>query len=483
MNKTQNQNSYQQSDRKAGGENIKGSALDRFSLPVWVVGGALALVVLLMVFSGWKIVNLEREKIEIDYQRSDLEEKKNEYALILKELPTLKNKRISLKEDIKKLEGDMFAAKTILDSFVTQNQSANSQLQKAIARRQTEQAKADESASKQSNISNKIERAKRERNLLEPQVAALRRQEEVLRNDVATLKARISDRKKENATLDADKSGLNRELANLRNLKDEEEKNLNRMTKDKDKLISLSKRINEIADSAERAIRDLNQQKESLTSAVADINGQKKIIIEQGKKFSSEIDNLRTSVLKIEKASMSAESAKDKIESAADKAGEQARRIQQAIDGPLKILQDNATSLSSASEALRTSIRGIEGNEGTLQEKVGALNVYVRELQNSKADMDGLISHLFSVDTNLSDARLKLASEIDDVKKLVDRSRIQIGNHSNSLDTTFQNLETRLGKLKEKISELEQLLQKSIKANNRLQNPKETNQTQTQGGE
>ena len=39
---------------------IKGSSLDRKFPPVWLMGTAVLLVMLLTVLSGWKIVNTER---------------------------------------------------------------------------------------------------------------------------------------------------------------------------------------------------------------------------------------------------------------------------------------------------------------------------------------------------------------------------------------------------------------------------------------
>ena len=105
------------------------------------------------------------------------------------------------------------------------------------------------------------------------------------------------------------------------------------------------------------------------------------------------------------------------------------------------------------------------------------------DFKNSKKVMDSLIDSLSSPDANLSNARSELAIEIEEVGNLVGQTEVQIRSHPKILDETFQNIESKLIGLGEKIKALDGLLQKSIKANKITQEPNKNNITHTKAGE
>jgi len=64
----------------------KAGALDCVFLPAWLLGGVILIVTSLTVISGWKIVNLESEKAQVQSERRLLERDKRVYASIKNEL-------------------------------------------------------------------------------------------------------------------------------------------------------------------------------------------------------------------------------------------------------------------------------------------------------------------------------------------------------------------------------------------------------------
>ena len=211
MNETQNQNSYQQSDQKAGGENIKGSALDRFCRPVWVVGGALALVILLMVISGWKIVNSEREKWEIE--RS---------AHLLTELPILESKWQKLEKKVKELEGNKIARELDLNLIKDDKASVEKMRNDAKAEMGSWNSKAQTAKDELSEANSNIINAQNELRSLNSKVDALTYDEKKLVERTDNLRDEKTNLENMVATLKADITGLNREISLLK--KDKEKK-------------------------------------------------------------------------------------------------------------------------------------------------------------------------------------------------------------------------------------------------------------------
>ena len=472
MNETQNQNSYQESDRKAGGKNIKGSALDRFSLPVWVVGGALALVILLMVISGWKIVNSEREKWEIE--RS---------AHLLTELPILESKWQKLEKKVKELEGNKIAKELDLNLIKVDKASVEKMRNDAKAEMGSWNSKAQMAKDELSEANSNIINAQNELKSLNSKVDALTYDEKKLVERTDNLRNEKTNLENMVATLKADITGLNREISLLKKDKERNIQYIKQMTQDEKELKNLSDGIKAIADDADKAIKSLQGNTQNLNEAVIGINDQKQLLIAEGQIFNYEIKKLKTAVDNINEASTSANRAKDKIEDAAENAETQAGLIQATLAGPLKALNNNAKDVSIASESLITSINKIESNEKILQEKIKALSSHLLDFKNSKKVMDSLIDSLSSPDANLSRARSELAIEIEEVSNLVGQTEVQIRSHPKILDETFQNIESKLIGLGEKIKDLDGLLQKSIKANKITQEPNKNNITHTKAGE
>ena len=121
--------------QKAYAATPTGSALDRSFMPTWLMGGAVLVVALLSVISGWKIFNMESERAKLESDRRVFERNKKAYKTLLKELPALEENWQALTRKVGELEGNAQGAQARVDSLTTQATAAVAALKKAEAGR------------------------------------------------------------------------------------------------------------------------------------------------------------------------------------------------------------------------------------------------------------------------------------------------------------------------------------------------------------
>lgn len=209
-------------------------ALDQSFIPAWLMGGAVILVVLLTALSGWKIVNLEAERSNVESQRRLLERDKQAYAEIQRELPSLEKREQDLLGAVGELEGKERGARTRYESLTAQGNAAQLEMEKAKAERDQAQAAAQAARKQFASMQADIQKARADSQSSKQEVEALQAQEQTLRKRMTELTGKV-------AQLQADMSGLDRERQN-------KERVLQQMAQDTGDLQKLSKRFDTIAD-------------------------------------------------------------------------------------------------------------------------------------------------------------------------------------------------------------------------------------------
>jgi chromosome segregation ATPase len=134
-------------------------------------------VVLLMVYLGWEIVDIERKRAQNDADRRLLERDRLAYTKILEELPGLEDRRHGILREISELEGKAQSIRTAFENLTTQSDIARSDLDKAKA--SSSAAEESEKAARESlaNLQGEIQTRRPELQSLEQKVKTLTEEE------------------------------------------------------------------------------------------------------------------------------------------------------------------------------------------------------------------------------------------------------------------------------------------------------------------
>ncbi len=122
-----------ESETPKGKKRNRASTLDFAFPPIWVMGVAVLLVVLMTVLSGWKIVNLEYERADVKAERKLLEHDLQTYHAIRQELPVLEKRHQDLTREVSDLLGKVQSERTVMDSLAIQKDAVLVELEKAKA--------------------------------------------------------------------------------------------------------------------------------------------------------------------------------------------------------------------------------------------------------------------------------------------------------------------------------------------------------------
>jgi chromosome segregation ATPase len=287
MNETTNdQMSPPQTGKLKGKGKLKGGALDRTFIPAWLLGSVILVVIILTVLSGWKIVNLEMERVEVASERSLLERDIQAYASIQKELPALEERQQAWTKEFNELEGKVQTARTRLESLTIQAEAEQLSRDKAKAELTTAQVDTQTNRKVYADLQSKIQTARSQSQRLTQQVESLGAQEETLRRSTGQLQKKAGE-------LQADISKLEKERKNKQQV-------LELMARDTSELKTLSKRFDDIAKNMElsnqevnETLKGLNEQTKELTQAVEVVSSNAKDISSQVQLVSNEVGNLK----------------------------------------------------------------------------------------------------------------------------------------------------------------------------------------------
>ena len=447
-----------QSDKGLGKNKI--SALDRKFPSVWLIGTGIFLVILLTLWSGWKIVNIERERAHVESERRLLERDKEAYEKILKELPELEDRQQDLFRELSDQQGKVKNAKTILENLNTQVKAAHYELERAKTESNEAKAEAkvlrDKSAALKSEIQDDISEAVYRKQ----QVEGFSQTEKLLRQSNSQLQVQVAQR-------NADLSGLKQEIQNKKQI-------LEHMAQDTAELNKLSERFNIIAKNMEASqqaasdvIQGLNTKAMGLNSAVDSVNSQSQAISAQIQAVSSESSNLSRVVQdiykdgeiinktagEIQKANTILDKAINRLQDAAGGADKQAQLMAQTLESPLTSFKDSISTLSKSLNIFTDQVN-IIGSEAE------TLGIHAKDLKDVKDAASGSVSQLATASVSiretasiLSKTRAELATTVENLSKNTDTSKTQLDSQLNFLGNHLGNFQTKIETLDAAISQ------------------------------
>lgn len=321
---------------------------------VAVMGTAVFVVVLMMVISGWKIVNLEQERARVDIDRRLLERDRLAYSKILEELPGLEDKRQVRIREVAELEGKVQSSRTVLESLTTQKDLARSELDraKALEREAEEAAKAARDTF--ANLQGEIQTKRPELQSLEQKIAATSEEEKALRNKRDQLQKDI-------ARLEADVAGLEQQKQNRKQV-------LEQMAQDTGVLQSLSTRFGKIADSLELSRKEANSavdewknQAQSLNQAIGSIQKDTQNFSKQVQGVSSDSEILGNAVKGLPGTTKAAQKAAGDLQKANTSLSGAINQIQKDANKAIEGLTVQAHSLSQSIGMIQKNVQDFSG--------------------------------------------------------------------------------------------------------------------------
>lgn len=345
---------------------VWGSALDRAFPSPWLIGGLIFFVVVLSVLSGWKIVNLGRERAILDSERKLLERDKKAYSSILKDLPQMEQKKQALQTALADLQGQVDALNIRSKSLRIKTQSTREELERAKAER-TETVEAASAARKEyTKLHGMIETARGQLPTLQQQVADLKEQRETLWKNTIRLQTQDS-------SLQADIQGLEEKRLNKETI-------LKQMTQDTGVLYSLSKKFEQIYRDLERsrknadsAVQGLNNQSQQLSKAIENVSFQGNALSSQVQGISGETKNLSSIAQSINNTDKTVKQVSKTLQTGGT-----------SLDTAVNQLNTASQSIQNKAEnftiTMNGSLQKIQTNLDTFQSKVGLLGSITEKL-------------------------------------------------------------------------------------------------------
>ena len=357
-------NSEQTNPKQPGNakDTIKGtsSALDRAFPSLWILAGAIVLVIILIVLSGWKIVNLEHERAAVVNERGLLDRDKKVYGVLVKELPSLEDRKQNLSKEANVLGGEVQAYRTRLESLKVHVNALESKRNTTKAELSQLEAEGKAAGNTLSKKQDEIQNAQTQIPNLKQQVEDLKVKKESLLDGTAKLF-------KEKAQLEAN-------IAGLEQMRNNKKQVLDSMIRDEGELKDLSKRFDDIAanlevsrKSADAALKGLNTHAKGLGQTVQTITAHSEGLSKEVAAVTREVGNLDSAAKNIQTAGNTAKEAAvgiqaaksdlnknmDLLKKAFGSAEKQALRLAKTTDVTLKNFDQNFTDVTGGLESTR----------------------------------------------------------------------------------------------------------------------------------
>jgi chromosome segregation ATPase len=403
---------------------------------ILLMGAALFLVVLMIILSGWKIVNLDNERTSIDTQRRLLDRDRLAYDKILQELPGLEDRRQNLIRENNELDGKVQSSRTTHESLTTQNNAARSDLDKAKASSNEAQEVAKAARDSYASIQGEIQIKRPELQNLEEKVGALKEEEKTLRTRRDQLQQEISK-------LQADNSGLEQQKQNKKQV-------LEQMTQDAGVFQSLSARFGTILEgldasrkNADKTIDGWKAQGQSIGDTLGGIREKAQDFSKQVQAISGESGELANAIKNFQTSTKVAQQVAGDLQTANSSLNGAITQIQKTVVGVDKETQRLSQTVDSSIGSLQSSVSALSKGTSDLGKAISALDGHIGSLQAKAINMEASVTKFSETSTtvrhtadDLSKTRADLATELVAVKELVS----QLQAIDQALDATEKRL-------------------------------------------
>lgn len=399
--------------------------------PSWLILSLALTVTTLIVLMGWKIVNLEAERSQLDGQRIALEHDKTAHAGLLRELPELSRQREELMRDTNVLKGTIQTQEKTLTDLNTRKEDAMARFETAKAGRTEAEAAVAQAKHEAKLLGQEIEqdtkRLQASRNqsvVLAKELSQLEERKLTLSSEVARLEAeaqggkarlqalmpQVDTAKKE---LETAKSAQIQTLAASQAANEEQGKLANDIKQSRSQAQTLNREVSELA-KREQALResvtDLQKQEARVQAQLASLDSSKKTqeqSLQSLTKENARIDELSRDIASAAQRLDTARKAADQVVETLRQQAATLGRSGQDFAGQTSAFADRNRALGRDAEQFKTALRSFEDWQRSAQKAVEEVvklreadSVEVRKLLGELSTrMERIESHIVKPET------------------------------------------------------------------------------------
>lgn len=395
----------------------------------WIMISAVVLTILLNLFCGLKIMNLESErnqlqleKISVDERARSLESDIAAHAKLLQELPELKTQHADLSAKVAGLEGklsDLTNRETALLQNVTNLQN---DLETAVAdRKQTEAA---------------TKAAREETGRLQSDISGLKSEESTLSLNIAKTRQDVARQEAQVSKLMAQSQSLEAEIAALVKTKEARLSEMETLTKDNSRLMTLGAHFKDLADNmeasrmkAEEASGALSRSAEAAQQTLADLASHSKAAADTVKELRTSGENVNRLAAEFGKDRSDAGAAVSELARAASEAKTQTQRLTAQIDGPMNTLKGDTEALGNLIQGLGSKMDVMTISQKDLGESAKRFNTFGEQIETLQTQLA----------TKLADLENQ-AGQLGRAIAFIDKDTQTLQGYTRKLETEHQGI-------------------------------------------
>jgi chromosome segregation ATPase len=430
------------------------SALDRALPPLWMLGGLIGLVCLLLLAMGWKIMAFEAEradqqmamaeesknlalgKQELEHQLQQLAEQKKRHQEILAQLPQLEEQRTSLAQKVAVLQSENEAleirlktASEQMEAIREQAKTAQRNMNDAIERRDSAQNEFKTLSAQSSKLQPQVEALSRKEHALGEHIAMLQEQQNTLERDtvklrqthdeleikVSSLNSQIAGKTQALEALQQDgqayeslSQGFQEVLANFQTLSRDAGQTVNGLKTEAEAFTGLmdirnkaeraSEGLHAEAENARKTVGNLEQERKLLQAATTDLHQRLDEFTKQAERLQGVADRTGQGVSKLDSSAAKLEQEYQILQKFNQNLSTQVDQWSRSLNQTLKdgkLLAEQILQLESATAAAVQ-----------LGDKSGRLDALLNDLASLKEQLNSMarkLEHLTNTSSDLLD--------------------------------------------------------------------------------
>ncbi|NCC84706.1 MAG: hypothetical protein EOM03_11355 [Clostridia bacterium] len=428
------------------------SALDRALPPLWILGGLIGIVCLLLLAMGWKVMAFEAEradlhmaiaeerknqalgKQELEHQLQQLAEQKKRYHEILAQLPQLEEQSASLAQKVSVLQSDKEALEIRL-------KTASEQMEAIREQAKTSQRDMEDAVKRRDSAQNEFKTLSAQSGKLQPQVEALSRKEQALGEHVAMLQEQQNTLERDTVKLRQTHDELEIKVSSLSSQITGKTQALEALQQDGQAFVSLSKGFQEVLADFQTLRRDAGQTVNGLKTEAEALTDIKDKAERASEGLRAETKNTHDTVGSLEQERKLLQAATTALTQRLDEFTRQAERLHGVVDKT----GQGVSKLDSSASKLEDEYKILQKFNQTLTTEID---------QWSK-----------SLNQTLKDAK-SLAEQIP-VLESATAVTLQLGDKADRLDALLNDLTT----LKQQLDSMARKLERSPDTSSDLPDP------------
>lgn len=426
-----------QNHEMSSSDKFIGSALDKaFPSPI-LIGAVIFLVIVLTLYNGIKVVNIDRQELEITNERKILMNEKKRHDEIKIALPKLEQEIRRLEAERIDLLSKVTAEQNRYEDLADKISSATDQLTKANAEYSEARSNTDSARKVYADLTNKNLDARSQLSRNENEVEIAKRRGESLSAQTEQLEAKIKDLNSDISSLNAKITELNITNERLSSQKQSLIKELEQYASDRGKLIELTRNVDSLMVILENAAKKAGIAVQRLDSESANLSRATVNITAETEKISEISRNIETRNSDLINTTQKLDSSAGPLQNISDSINKQVIRLATAADDTVR---------------LKTIISDLE-------QMVQIFRVDLNGLNTTMTQINELTSKFESWTESIPAIQRSFSEPLNDLQSTMSNSKSQIETKSEELMISLTDVKNKINPISEQLSVLAKDLQ------------------------